>query len=174
MAPYCITMLLTTDYGGRTKGRPKAPKVQTPHYCTGQGRASNWLTAPIGYKIPHSSTGDPCTQGPGLQDPRGDGGQRHPTRPQGLRGTRAYRQGSPYSMIFEATPIRVPSSEFRVRVSELSGRKFRARNPDLRCLITSSDQYLAACNRSTGSEPDFPSSELGTRNFRLGNSENPT
>ena len=126
MAPFCIKMLLTLDYGGRTKGKPKAPKVQTPHYCTGQGRASNWLTAPKGYKIPHSSTGDPCTQGPGLQDPRGDGGQRHPTRPQGLRGTRANRQGSPYSMIFEVNPtnkkkieIEFPSgrsSEIRIRI----------------------------------------------------------
>ena len=165
-------MLLTTDYGGRTKGRPKAPKVQTPHYCTGQGRASNWLTAPIGYKIPHSSTGDPCTQGPGLQDPRGDGGQRHPTRPQGLRGTRACRQGSPYSMFFEATPIQFPSSEFRVRVSELSGRKNPDPDPDLRCSITSSGQSLAACKGPTGSDRIFrvPSSELGKSGSELGKS----
>ena len=33
---YCISMQLTLDYGGRTKGMPKAPKAQTPHHCTGQ------------------------------------------------------------------------------------------------------------------------------------------
>ena len=35
MAPYCITMLLTPDYGERAKGKPEAPKAQTPYYCTG-------------------------------------------------------------------------------------------------------------------------------------------
>ena len=35
-APYCITMQLTPDYGRRAKGKPEAPKAQTPHYCTGQ------------------------------------------------------------------------------------------------------------------------------------------
>ena len=33
MAPYCITMLLTPDYGERAKGKPEAPKAQTPYYC---------------------------------------------------------------------------------------------------------------------------------------------
>ena len=35
MAPHCITMLLTPDHGERAKGKPEAPKAQTPHYCTG-------------------------------------------------------------------------------------------------------------------------------------------
>ena len=40
-APYCITMLLTLDYGETAKGKPEAPKAQTPYYCTGQSRASS-------------------------------------------------------------------------------------------------------------------------------------
>ena len=97
MAPYCITMLLTPDYGETAKGKPEAPKAQTPHHCTGQSRASSSVTAPNWYKIPHLSTEDPCTQGPGLQTALGERRAHRPNRPQGLGVTRACRQGSPYS-----------------------------------------------------------------------------
>ena len=64
-APYCITMLLTPDYGERAKGKPEAPKAQTPHHCTSRSCASSSETAARGYKIPH-----PTTEGPRTREPR--------------------------------------------------------------------------------------------------------
>ena len=51
---------LLQDSRERAKGKPEAPKAQSPHYCTGQGRASRSLTVPRGYKVPHPKTGGLC------------------------------------------------------------------------------------------------------------------
>ena len=112
MAPFCITMLLTPDYGERAKGKPEAPKAQTPYYCTGRGRASSSLTAPKGYKIPHLSTRGPgCTQDPGLRS-RGYRGARRPTPPKGRGVTRAFGTSPPTVRILK--PIRPSKTTYAI------------------------------------------------------------
>jgi hypothetical protein len=94
MAPYCITMLLTPDYGEGAKGKPEAPKARTPHYCTGQSRASRLVNNTQRVQdSPFDNKKTPML-GPGPTSPEGEGQAHRPTRPSGLGVTRATGSGS--------------------------------------------------------------------------------
>ena len=107
-------MLLTTDYGGRTKGRPKAPKAQTPHYCTGQSRASRLVNNTQRVQdSPFDNKKTPML-GPGPTSPEGEGQAHRPTRPSGLGVTGATGRGPPTIRILK--PIRSHNSEIPIRI----------------------------------------------------------
>ena len=165
MAPNCIKMLLTPDYGETAKGKPEAPKAQTPYYCTGQGRASSFLTAPKGYNIPHPWTRKPLHSRAPVSTPKPKGwwGARCPTRPQGPGVTGACRQGSPYNKHFEAKPTANSELRARIRTLRMSGGANPDPDPDLSVWLTSSGQYLSACKGSSGSARITRSSGSGIR-----------
>ena len=147
MAPYCITMLLTPDYGERAKGKPEAPKAQTPYYCTSRSRASRSLTAPKGYKIPHLSTKGPLHwQAPGSQALRVQVGTS-PVPSQRAQGHPCRRLGSLYSRNFEATATVKIDVPLVVRLSPMSGVGVPCPRPGLRYGLTRSHSYLGACKR---------------------------
>ena len=105
MAPYCITMLLTLDYGETAKGKPEAPKAQTPYYCTGQSRASSSENSTQRVQdSPSVNKKTPALRAPDSKLQGEKGGAHRPTRPQGLRVTEAFRLVSPYIKDFEAKP----------------------------------------------------------------------
>ena len=114
MAPYCITMLLTPDYGEGAKGKPEAPKARTPHYCTGQSRASRLVNNTQRVQdSPFDNKKTPML-GPGPTSPEGEGQAHRPTRPSGLGVTGATGRGPPTIRILK--PIRSQNSEIPIRV----------------------------------------------------------
>ena len=108
----------------------KAPKAQTPHHCTGRSRASSSLTAPKGYKIPHSLTRG-LHAGPwSSKIPRVLGGNITRPVPRTLeRPEPLSRRASPYSKIFEAKSTSKNRKIDPVRFSEMSGDGFSIFDP---------------------------------------------
>ena len=76
MAPYCIQMLLTLDYGGRVKEKPERPPKPKLHTTALAGsRASRFInsTQRVQYS-PFVNKKTPALRGPSLNsNPRGDG-----------------------------------------------------------------------------------------------------
>ena len=166
MAPYCITMLLTLDYGETAKGKPEAPKAQTPYYCTGQSRASSSENSTQRVQdSPSVNKKTPALRAPDSKLQGEKGGAHRPTRPQGLRVTEAFRLVSPYIKDFEAKPTDKKPNPDPDRHSPRSGGGNPDPDPDLSGSLASSVQYLAACkapdpeiriSRSGNPDRDFP------------------
>lgn len=88
-APYCIKMLLTTDYGERAKGKPKGTQSpdSTPLHWPKPCEQFTHSTQRV-QDSPFTNKRTP-RRTLILQDSKGAGGQHHPTRPKDLGETRA-------------------------------------------------------------------------------------